>query len=124
MSRLRSKSLRVAAMVALLASCSVYSRQAGVANLWREEGNIDGFEIGRTEMADILDRLGPPSQLIELGERVVLYYLLERTEGSSLFLVVYNSSTERVQYDRAVFVCDAGGVLRQMSLSREALPGG
>ena len=112
-----------ATLVALfLGSCSVGSTQSGVSNYWREEGMLDGMDVGKTTMSDVLDRFGPPSQLVELNDGALLYYLLERTESSGLFLVVYNTQTIRVKYDRAAFLFDKNGVLKNVSISHEEIP--
>ncbi|MEM9382241.1 MAG: hypothetical protein AAGB93_19960 [Planctomycetota bacterium] len=109
---------------ALFAACSVGSRQAGVANTWRQPGIVDGFEPGVTTIDDIMEALGPPSQMIDLESGPMLYYLLERSDTEGLTLVVYNTQTIRVKYDRAAFLCDRDGVLRRMSFSEEVISKG
>ena len=109
---------------ALLAACSVGSRQAGVENTWRTPGVVDGFEPGVTTIDDIMEALGPPSQMIDLEAGPMLYYLLERSDTEGLTLVVYNTQTIRVKYDRAAFLCDRDGVLRRMSFSEEVISKG
>ncbi|MEM6567140.1 MAG: hypothetical protein AAF957_01945 [Planctomycetota bacterium] len=106
---------------AVLAACSVGSRQAGVQNTWREPGIIEGFEVGTTSIDDIMAALGPPSQMIDLENGPMLYYLLERSDTEGLTLFVYNTQKIRVRYDRAAFLCDRDGVLRRMSFSTETI---
>jgi hypothetical protein len=59
--------------------------------------------------------------MVDLESGPMLYYLLERSDVSGLVLVVYNSQTIRVRYDRAVFLCDREGLLRRMALSKETI---
>ncbi|MBT3409092.1 MAG: hypothetical protein HN430_00155, partial [Halieaceae bacterium] len=64
---------------------------------------------------DILEALGPPSQVIALGDETVLYYLFERTEGKGLILIVYNEFKTDTRYDRAIFFFDADDRLTDFS---------
>ena len=70
----------------------------------------------------MLELLGPPSQLLQLGDHMVFYYLLESVHTKSLFLAVYNTSDSTVRYDRAVFFFDGDDVLEELALSAEQLP--
>ena len=107
---------------ALLCSCSVSSRRAGVDNQWRQPGVLESFEEGKSTSTDVLDAFGPPSQLINLGDRTVYYYLLEKNDTAGLFLVFYNSTDTLIDYDRAIFFFDKNEVLEKMSvLSLRAL---
>lgn len=122
--RCRATSAIVLGLLAVcvsLTSCSVGSRHAGVDNLWRDAAAVSGFEEGVTTMDEIMEQLGPPSQMVDLLDGPMLYYLLEQSDTSSLFLAVYNSQTIRVRYDRAVFLCDREGVLRHMAMSKEVI---
>ena len=85
-------------------------------NTWREPGIIEGFEVGTTSIDDIMAALGPPSQMIDLENGPMLYYLLERSDTEGLTLFVYNTQKIRVRYDRAAFLCDRdGGNLEQVT---------
>ena len=101
--------------------CASYDRRAGVANLWREE-SLPQIQQGVTTRAQILEILGPPSQVIGLEDRVVLYYLRERTHGRIQILLVYNHQSENISYDRAIFFFDREGVLVDHAFSREQIP--
>ena len=107
--------------VALTSGCATYDRRAGVANLWREEAGV-AFEDGVTTRREILERLGPPSQVIDLDDRVVLYYLRERTHGRIQIMILYNRQSENISYDRAIFFFDRDGVLVEHAFSREEIP--
>jgi len=101
--------------------CASYDRRAGVENFWRETSLVE-IQDGATTRAQILELLGPPSQLIALGDRVVFYYLRERTRGRIGVFVLYNMQTENISYDRAIFFFDEEGVLVEHSFSREEIP--
>jgi hypothetical protein len=106
---------------ALLAGCVSYEHGAGLA--WRGDAALD-FEAGRTTESDVLERLGPPSQMIALADRTVFYYLRERTRGRAAILVFYNRISEDVTYDTAVFFFDARGVLTEWAQGRRGGGGG
>lgn len=108
------------ATVALNAGCMSYGSVDGVDNVWREV-SLDEFEAGTTTQAEILDRLGPPSQLIGLENGVVFYYLTQKTTGKGRVFIVWNEASERNRYDRAIFFFDTDGVLTDAAYSRESI---
>lgn len=105
-------------LLLLAAGCGVTGVRRGVSNEWRAPDAVS-FTVGETTERQVMEALGPPSQVIALGDRTVLYYILEETETSDLRLVLYNRSDTKVRYDRAVYFFDAGGVLTDQSVSRE-----
>lgn len=104
----------------LLLSCTSYNRQRGVENTWRE---IDQSDIvpGATTQSDIVKRLGPPSQIIDLESGLVFYYLSEQTKGGGMILILFNTLSERISYDRAIFFFDREGVLADYAFSSESI---
>ena len=99
-------------MSGLLAGCLQYENKRGVDVTW--ETTIEGkLETGKTTRRDILDLLGPPSQLIALEEETVLYYLFEHSEGDGVILILYNRMRINTNYDRAVFFFDENDVLTE-----------
>ncbi len=99
-------------MSGLLAGCLQYENKRGVDVTW--ETTIEGkLETGKTTRRDILDLLGPPSQLIALEEETVLYYLFEHSEGDGMILILYNRMRINTNYDRAVFFFDENDVLTE-----------
>lgn len=94
----------------LLTSCAQYENQRGVDVTWQPEA-ITQFSKGSTSRREVMDRLGPPSQIIALGDETVLYYLYERSAGNGLILVVYNRFQVDTRYDRAVFFFDENDLL-------------
>ena len=107
--------------VLLLSSCFTLSDQQGVDNLWRVESNISGIEKGKTTQEEIIELFGPPSQILNLDEGSVFYYLLQRKEGMGVFLLLYNFRDEKIIFDRAIFFFNDQGVLTDYGLSIEQI---
>lgn len=105
----------------LLSGCVLRNDKAGVRNRWREPG-VPTFEIGVSDQSDVLEALGPPSQLIRLEKGSVFYYLREETDLRTIILLVVNWTDSETRYDRAIFFFDEGGVLTEFATSPEALP--
>ena len=80
-----------------------------------QEPIIAQFKTGVTQRQQVLDALGPPSQIIALEEETVLYYLFEKTQGEGYILIVYNQFDLNTDYDRAVFFFDKNEVLTDYS---------
>ena len=104
--------------VLLLCGCIVSRADSGVTNKWRDE-TLPAFESGTTTQSDVAHALGPPSQLINLDDQLVFYYLRERVRGRGMILIVYNQSREEIVYDRAIFFFDKKGILQDFSYSLE-----
>lgn len=102
----------------LLAACTNYNRHRGVENNWR---TIDQSELvpGTTTQMEIAKTLGPPSQVIDLKQGPVFYYLAEETHRDGIILILYNHYEEQVTYDRAVFFFDENGILIDYSMSKK-----
>ena len=81
--------------VPLLAGCIRGKHTTGVSNLWRVPGLT--FTNGQTSDQEVLDALGPPSQLIALEKYTVFYYLLEKSDKTGLITIVYNMNTQEVE---------------------------
>jgi outer membrane protein assembly factor BamE (lipoprotein component of BamABCDE complex) len=105
-------------VVFLLAGCFKSIEESGVTNKWRDP-SLPPIEKGTTTQAEILEMLGPPSQVINLENQVVFYYLLEKTENKGAFLMLFNWKNKRVKYDRAIFFFDKNGVLDDYAFSIE-----
>lgn len=106
--------------VILLAGCASYGAVDGVDNLWREV-SVDEFEKGVTTQADVLDRLGPPSQLINLQNQSVFYYLTEEMSGQGKIFIIWNQVSAESKYDRAIFFFDTDGILQEFAYSKEEI---
>ena len=100
--------------------CASFERNQGVANAWRDP-TVAPPVIGQTTESDIIEALGPPSQVIGLRDQTVFYYLMERREGKGAIFLVYNWVKEDTIYDRAIFFFDRNGVLQQYGFSKEKI---
>jgi len=100
-----TKFMAVFALAVLLGGCAQYENKRGVEVTWQPDV-LERFEAGKTTRRDVLEILGPPSQVISLDGETVLYYLYERSDGDGLILVVYNQFKVDTRYDRAVFFFD------------------
>jgi hypothetical protein len=102
--------------------CVSKNAQQGVETQWRGE-KAPVFKQGETTEHDVLAALGPPSQLINLGNKTVFYYLQEQKRTRSLILILYNQTREKISYDRAIFFFDTQGRLTDFSTSNEQAAG-
>lgn len=114
--------LPMLAAIALVAGCVRYQSLDGVENRWRELPEAR-LQAGTTTQADILDWLGPPSQVIALGDQTVFYYLSQKKSGEAKVLILWNQASDRTRYDRAVFFFDTNGVLTEYAIRDEASGG-
>ena len=105
-------------LIFLVAGCVNSKAESGVTNAWRAT-DVPAFERGKTTQSDVAKALGPPSQLVELENQLVFYYLAERAQSKGIILIVYNQTNERIVYDRAIFFFDRKGVLQDYALSLE-----
>lgn len=105
-------------LLTAVSGCMSYHREMGLENIWREKGD---FVRGESNQADIMQTLGPPSQIVDLNGRAVFYYLQEQVKGKRYFFLIYNWSHEKTVYDRAMFVFDSNGILEEFAYSHEDL---
>lgn len=112
----RQDGLRLALALFLfaLSGCAQYDNRRGVEVTWSPAA-IGDLQRGATTRADVLARLGPPSQVIALGDESVLYYLNEQADGDALLLIVYNRFRVDTRYDRAIFFFDEDDLLTDYS---------
>jgi outer membrane protein assembly factor BamE (lipoprotein component of BamABCDE complex) len=110
------KVIRMTTLVLLitvpLTACLQFRSKRGVEVNW-QTAVTEQLESGKSTRADVMDLLGPPSQIIALEEETALYYLFERTAGEGYILVLYNRFTVDARYDRAVFFFDENDLLRE-----------
>ncbi len=112
--------LTVVFLIAVVGCVSKKSKQ-GVENRWSGE-KAPVFTQGQTTEREVLAALGPPSQLINLGNRTVFYYLQEQKQAKSLILILYNQTRENISYDRAIFFFDQQGRLTDFARSDDQNP--
>lgn len=113
--------LAIAILVLTLAGCGVSKQSQGVVNQWRD-ASLPPFERGITTQSEVIERLGPPSQVIGLNDQIVFYYLRESVDSEGVFLLLFNWTRKRVSYDRAIFFFNKDGVLTEYGISVERLP--
>jgi hypothetical protein len=104
-----------------LTGCSTWNGETGVENIWRNPAAAD-WTPGVSTQNEVIEMLGPPSQLIALQEETLFYYMREASKGSSMNLILWNTSKEDKIYDRAIFFFTADGILRTYSYSPETIP--
>ncbi len=100
----------------LSASCINSSSSRGVGAPLTEPVFAD-FERGETTRADVLARLGPPSQVLSMEHETAFYYVMESIRSKGLILLLYNTHSEVAEYDRAVFFFDDDHVLTDYALT-------
>jgi hypothetical protein len=106
-------------MAILSAGCVSSNELAGVDNVWRDPSVA--FADGVSTTDDVLKALGPPSQVIALGEKTVFYYVREKSAQKAYVTFIYNVINAAVTYDRAVFFFDGKGILTEHSYSKETI---
>ncbi len=106
--------LSITLSLLLLGGCAQYENKRGVDVSWQDTVT-QKLVSGESTRKDVLDILGPPSQVIALGDETVLYYLFERSSGNGLILVVYNRMEVNTRYDRAIFFFDEQDVMTDFS---------
>lgn len=106
----------------LLASCVQVKTKRGVEVAWQSEV-VDKLVKGKSTRQDVMDMLGPPSQIISLEDETVLYYLFEKAEGEGMLLIIYNRMEIDTRYDRAVFFFDKNNLLTDYSAKVHAHDG-
>jgi outer membrane protein assembly factor BamE (lipoprotein component of BamABCDE complex) len=98
----------------LLQACAQYESKRGIDVNWQNEVTAT-LVNGQSTRRDVLEMLGPPSQVISLEDESVLYYLFEHSQGEGLILIVYNRMRIDTRYDRAIFFFDENDVLTDYS---------
>jgi outer membrane protein assembly factor BamE (lipoprotein component of BamABCDE complex) len=98
----------------VVTGCVRFKSKRGVEVAWQGQV-VEELKRGSSTRRDVLDILGPPSQVISLDEETVLYYLFEKAEGEGVILIVYNSIEIDTRYDRAIFFFDENDVLTDFS---------
>ncbi|MDJ0955832.1 MAG: outer membrane protein assembly factor BamE [Arenicellales bacterium] len=96
----------------LFVGCAQYTDKRGVDVTWQPDA-VAQLEKGKSTRKDVLALLGPPSQVISLGDETVLYYLYEKAEGQGYILILYNRFDRTTDYDRAVFFFNSDDVLTE-----------
>ena len=101
----RAKCVVLILSLLLLEGCARYQNTRGVEVGW-EASIVDQLLRGKTTRQELMEQLGPPSQVIAVGDETVLYYLFEHSDGEGFILILYNRFTVETRYDRAIFFFD------------------
>ncbi|MEP5763596.1 MAG: outer membrane protein assembly factor BamE [Halieaceae bacterium] len=97
-----------------LSGCVQFKSERGVEVAWQDQV-VASIKSGESTRKDVLELLGPPSQVISLQDETVLYYLFEKAEGEGVILILYNQFRIGTRYDRAIFFFDENDVLTDYS---------
>ncbi len=106
--------------VGLLSGCVNVSSERGVEKRWGKEDMANAsvqWTQGKTTKSQVLKDLGPPSQVVEVGDETVFYYLREKVSGRGLIFLIYNDVRVEAGYDRAIFFFDRQGRLNDFAVS-------
>jgi len=103
----------------LLHGCAQFEDRRGVDVRWQDDVTRQ-LNVGQSTRKDVLTLLGPPSQVIALGDETALYYLFEHSRGDGLVLLVYNRMRIDTRYDRAIFFFDGDDVLTEFATHIDA----
>lgn len=114
MRRSFSSALTILLCLCLLSACVQFKSRRGVEVAWQDVV-VDKLVEGESTRADVLEALGPPSQVISLEGETVLYYLFEKAEGEGMILIIYNRIEVDTRYDRAIFFFDENDLLTDYS---------
>lgn len=114
-----NKMIMILCFLLFLPSCFSISDQQGVDNLWRDDSKVQGIEEGITTQNEIINLFGPPSQIIDMDNGAIFYYLLQDKQGKGVFLLLFNYKTEKINYDRAIFFFNEEGILTDYGFSIE-----
>ena len=98
--------------------CFSTSGEKGVVNKWRDP-ELPVIVGGVTTQSEILELLGPPSQIIDMGDQNIFYYMLEKSVSKGTFLIIFNWKDAKVTYDRAIFFFNDQGILTDYAFSSE-----
>ena len=117
----RLLAMAIAGLIFFIGGCATSQEEKGAKNHWRNP-KLPAWEIGKTTEKNVIETLGPPSQIIALQDQIVYYYMQEQSVGKAYIFVVWNRSERTTRYDRAVFFFNKKGVLNKYSYSPEAFP--
>lgn len=98
-------SLLAALCLSLVSACAQYENRRGVDVNWQNSVTTT-LVRGQSTRSDVLELLGPPSQVVSMEDETAFYYLFEHSAGEGLILLVYNRFSVATDYDRAIFFFD------------------
>lgn len=75
---------------------------------------IAQLEAGKSTSTDVLQLMGAPSQVIELGNKSAWLYESQNTKQMGLWLIVFGSFGQDTQFDRCWVFFDDHGTLTHL----------
>ena len=108
--------LLVIAVGTFAGGCARMHTEKGLDPTWYSV-DADTFRVGVANQADVLDALGPPSQIITGSDGDIFYYLYEEALGTGMIFLLYNQVNLTTRYDRAIFFFDSAGILQDYAVS-------
>ena len=100
--------------ISLLQACVMYDNKRGVEVNW-DANALSQLSEGKSTRKDVLELLGPPSQIISLHDESAFYYLFSDSAAKGFVTMFYNRVDIETTYDRAVFFFDSNDVLTTFS---------
>ncbi len=108
----RARMLKLRSLVflpVLLAASCVFSRQD--VNEPIEIAVVRSFEPGKTTAREVVERLGAPTEVVQLGRRTAYRYDCSTEKSTVLFLLVINFANQDSRSDRVWVFFDEKDVL-------------
>lgn len=100
-----------------LAPACALTRSTDNTPLAREA--LAALEPGRTTAREVVERLGAPVEVVQLGKRSAYRYQFSQTKRAVLFLVVLAFQNEDARSDRAWLFFDEDQVLTHLGTTLE-----
>lgn len=106
---------RLCTMCLLLAAGCAFARQE--VNDPLDAATVRSLEPGKTTARDVVERLGAPTEVVQLGRRTAYRYDALTTKSALLFLLVINFANQDTRSDRLWVFFDEGDVLTHFGAS-------
>jgi len=106
---------RLCTLCLLLAAGCAFARQD--TNDPLDAATIRSLEPGKTTARDIVERLGAPTEVVQLGRRTAYRYDATTAKSALLFLLVINFANQDTRSDRLWVFFDESDVLTHFGAS-------
>ena len=106
---------RICTLCLLLAAGCAFGRQD--TNDPLDATTIRSLEPGKTTARDIVERLGAPTEVVQLGRRTAYRFDASTTKSALLFLLVVNFANQDTRSDRLWVFFDESDVLTHFGAS-------
>ena len=78
---------------------------------------VAGLQPGRTTAREVVEKLGGPNEVVQLGRRTAYRYDCSRTKSAVLFLLLINFANQDTRQDRVWVFFDENDVLTHWGAS-------